>query len=120
MPFPRADEKTKALFQSVVPDDSRVQLRPMFGHTAAFVNGNMFAGFLGTDIMVRLPEAERERLQRDEGATQFAPMGRPMKEYVALPKAWHRDTEKLRQVVRRSFEWASQLPPKAPTRRRKS
>ena len=119
MPFPHADDKTKALFESVVPDDRRVQLKPMFGHIAAFVNGNMFAGFLGTDIMVRLPEAEREKLQRDEGATPFAPMGRAMKEYVSLPRAWQNDPDKLRQALRRSLEWAATLPPKAAARRRK-
>ena len=112
MPFPKADEKTKALFQSVVPDDPRVQVRPMFGHVAAFVNGNMFGGFFGSDIMARLPDAERERLIHEEGASLFAPMGRAMKDYILLPRSWHKDPDRIRKVLRRSMEWAAGLPPK--------
>ena len=113
MPFPRADEKTRALFQSVVPDDARVRVRPMFGHLAAFVNGNMFGGFFGSDIMVRLPDAERERLVKEEGASPFAPMGRAMRDYVLLPRSWHSDPDRIRRVLRQSMEWAAGLPPKS-------
>ena len=42
MPFPRPDEETKAYFESVLPDDPRVQVKPMFGNVAGFLNGNMF------------------------------------------------------------------------------
>ena len=115
MPFPHADEKTRDLFLSVLPDDGRVQVRPMFGHLAAFVNGNMFSGFFGSDIMVRLPVAELDRLITEEGASPFAPMGRAMKDYVLLPRAWHDDPEKLRQALRRSLEWAAGLPVKTAT-----
>ncbi len=112
MPFPKADEKTRQLFLSVVPDDPRVQVRTMFGHQSAFVNGNMFGGFFGSDIMVRLPDAERERFLKEEGAVPFAPMGREMRGYVTLPRSWHSDPERLRSVLRQSMEWAAGLPPK--------
>ena len=120
MPFPRRDEKTRAFFVSVLPDDPRVELKPMFGHVAAFVNGNMFAGTFGSEIMVRLPDEERAKLISEEGVALFEPMaGRPMKEYVTLPRAWHNDPEKVRKLLRRSLEWAAQLPAKAPAARRK-
>jgi len=48
---------------------------------ACFVNGYMFAGVFGHTIMLRLPEAEREKLLRN-GGEPFAPMGRTMREYV--------------------------------------
>ena len=116
MPFPKADEKTKALFQAVVPDDPRVQVRPMFGHLAAFVNGQMFAGFFGGDIMVRLPDAKRAQLINEESAAPFAPMGRAMKDYILLPRSWHSDPDRIRRVLRRSMELAAILPPKATAR----
>ncbi len=120
MPFPRQDEKTRAFFVSILPDDPRVELKPMFGHVAGFVNGNMFAGTFGSDIMVRLPEEERAKFISDEGGSLFEPMaGRPMKEYVMLPRAWHNDPDKVRKLLRRSLEWASQLPAKAPAARQK-
>ncbi len=78
------------------------------------------AGTFGSDIMVRLPDEERAKLISEEGAALFEPMaGRPMKEYVVLPRAWHNDPEKVRKLLRRSLEWAAQLPAKAPAGRRK-
>ena len=87
-PMPKADESSREFFTSIVPDDHRVTVRPMFGNLAAFVNGNMFLCLLGADVAVRLPEAEREALLREDGATPFAPMPeRPMREYTAMPGA---------------------------------
>lgn len=77
-PMPKADESSREFFTSMVPDGPSVTVRPMFGNLAAFVNGNMFLCLLGADIAVRLPEAEREGLLREDGAALFEPMpGRP-------------------------------------------
>lgn len=119
MPFPRADESARRFFLAILPDDPRVQVRPMFGHAASFVNGNMFAGFFGGDIFVRLPDGDRAELLQQEGASLFEPMaGHPMKEYVMLPTYWRQDPDKARGWVRRSFEWAARLPPRKQTGRR--
>jgi TfoX/Sxy family transcriptional regulator of competence genes len=61
----------------------------MFGGPAYFVNGNMFAGVLGEQLMVRLDADDRaELLDADPGAVPFEPMpGRPMREYVTLPES---------------------------------
>ena len=56
---PRADEATKAFFESILPDDPRVKVRPVLGSVAAFVNGDMFGGVFGNNVFVRLPEGER-------------------------------------------------------------
>ena len=89
MSFPKADEASKAFFESLVPDSPGVQSRPMFGNRAAFVN------------------------LRQKGASSFEPMpGRPMKEYVVLPEAWRRSPAKAKPWVERSLAWASKLSPK--------
>ena len=120
MPFPRADEKTRAFFQSIMSDYPGVELKPMFGHIAAFINGNMFAGTFGSDIALRLSTEARAELLREEGASVFEPMpGRPMKEYVMLPSPWLNDPEKVRRWVSRALEWAAQLPPKGRSGRRR-
>ena len=118
MKFPHADEKTKEFFLSVLPDDPRVQVKPMFGHLSAFVNGNMFAGFFGTDVIVRLPESEREKLVREDGASPFQPMGRAMKEYIGLPPSWRDEPEKVRQLFLASLEWAGRMPAKTIRKKR--
>ena len=87
--MPKADPKTAALFRTLLPMDDRVTVRPMFGHTAAFVNGNMFAGTFGPEVLARVGDPARADLLAIAGAAPFAPMqNRPMKEYVQLPSSW--------------------------------
>ena len=81
MSMPRPDEASRAFFESIVPDDPRVQVRPMFGNSAAFLNGNMFIGLFGSELFVRLSDEDRAELLQEEGASLLEPMkGRPMKE----------------------------------------
>ena len=113
MSFPKPDEASKAWFTSLVPDDPRATIRPMFGNSAAFVNGNMFLALFGRNVAVRLAEDDRQELLRQRGASVFEPMaGRPMKEYVTLPEAWRTQPKKAAAWVERSFAWASALPQK--------
>jgi TfoX/Sxy family transcriptional regulator of competence genes len=73
----------------VIPADSAVQVKPMFGNLGAFVNGNMFAGRFGSVIGVRLvDDATRPELVAVPGAGPFGPVERPMGGYVGLPADW--------------------------------
>lgn len=113
MPMPRPDDATRVYFKSILPEDSRIGVRPMFGNLAGFVNGNMFTGVFGSRVFVRLPEAERAELLAIVGAEVFAPMeGRPLKEYVALPEGWRDEPEQARAWVLRSLAWTAGLPAK--------
>jgi TfoX/Sxy family transcriptional regulator of competence genes len=115
--FPRPDPETREAFESLVSDDPRVVIRPMFGNLGAFVNGNMFAGVFGPNLFVRLPEEERAEAIA-EGATEFQPMpGRAMKEYVSLPRGWIGEPGRAGAWIDRSLAWAGQLPAKSPKRR---
>jgi len=109
--MPAADPHTTARFKAALPDDARIIIRPMFGHTAAFINGNMFAGTFGADVFVRLDERGRAELLTIAGATPFAPMkGRVMAEYVRLPRS--AEASVTSSWLARSFTWASTLPRK--------
>ena len=113
MKIPKADEKFKEFFRTVLPEDSRVLIRPMFGNISAFVNGNMFAGVFGDDLFVRLSKEKHLELLENKGAKLLEPMkGRPMKDYVVIPKAWLTKPETVRQWFALSLEWTSKLPPK--------
>ena len=111
MKVPRADEKSKEFFSSILPNDPRITVRPMFGNISGFVNGNMFTGLLGDDLFVRLPEDKRKELLNEKGAKLLEPMkGRPMKDYVVIPKVWLRQPAIVRAWVTRSLEWTIKLP----------
>jgi TfoX/Sxy family transcriptional regulator of competence genes len=113
--MPKADPDTIRRFERLVGRHADVTLRPMFGHRAAFVRGHMFAGTFGPDIVVRLDEAERQTLLAIEGARPFEPMpGRPMKDFVVLPRAWASGRTPADTWVRRALAWALTLPPKVP------
>jgi TfoX/Sxy family transcriptional regulator of competence genes len=95
--------------------------RMMFGGPAYFVNGNMFSGVHGRNILLRLDQPDRDVIAaaHDE-VGPFEPMGRPMREYVALPEGLDLPAKDLADWVGRSFAFAASLPPKEkkPSKRR--
>jgi TfoX/Sxy family transcriptional regulator of competence genes len=119
MAMPRPDEATRSYFDSILPEDGRVRVRPMFGQLAGFVNGNMFTGIFGFRVFVRLSEEGRAELLALPGAEVFTPMeGRAMKEYVVLPEGWRNEPDRARAWVLRSLAWAGGLPPKEEKKRK--
>ena len=85
----------------------------MFGGLGSFVNENMFAGALGKQMFLRLPDADRTALLREPGGGPFEPIkGRTMAEYATVPKLWMMDPDRVREWVSRSLEWVAALPPK--------
>jgi TfoX/Sxy family transcriptional regulator of competence genes len=117
--MPKPSEQDKEFFRSLVPDDERVEIKPMFGSLGAFVNGNMFLGLFGSDIGVKLDDAGIEELLAEEGAGPFGPAERPMGGYVALPQAWRSAPERAGPWVERALTYVGSLPPKQPKARKK-
>ena len=111
MHIPRPTDVDKERFKSLVPEDARVEVMPMFGNLGAFVNGNMFMGLFGTDVGVKLGDAEQGELS-DAGGGPFGPTERPMGGYITLPTAFTSATAKA--WVARSLEYVGALPPKKP------
>jgi len=112
--MPKSDPMIAALFETLLPIDERVVIRPMFGHKAAFVSGNMFTGTFGKDIFVRLDEPSRAELLAVDGAKPFEPMkGRPMTEYVQLPESLLNEPPKAKAWLERALHWTSRLPAKS-------
>lgn len=117
MEMPRPTENDKERFRSLVPDDPRVEVKPMFGNLGAFVNGNMFMGLFGADIGVKLDGPDRDSLTA-EGGGPFGPEERPMGGYVTLPAAW--SPAEAQPWVARSLDVVSALPPKAKKPKKKA
>lgn len=112
MEIPKPSAADKDYFRAIVPDDPRVEVKPMFGNFAAFVNGNMFMGLFGPTVGLRLAEADRAELGAIEGAAPFGPEDRPMKQYVAMPIAWRNDPDSTADWVARAFDHTAAMPPK--------
>ena len=102
MKIPRPDKKSIDFFKSLVPDDPRVTVRPMFGNLSAFVNGNMFFGLFGNDLFLRFSSQDQQKLLKMKGAKFLEPMkGRPMKDYVLIPETWKNEPDTVRIWVSR-------------------
>ena len=87
--------------------------RQMFGYPCGFLNGQLFCGLFASSMFVRLGEAERQELLSRQGAGVFDPMGgRPMREYVVLPRDVLDDGGALRSWLSRAAAYAAALPPK--------
>ncbi len=111
MQMPKPSDEDKEFFRSIVPDDPRVEVKPMFGNLGAFVNGNMFMGLFGADVGVKLEAADREALTA-AGGGPFGPEERPMGGYVTLPSAWRSTPSEAEPWIARSLAVVGALPPK--------
>jgi TfoX/Sxy family transcriptional regulator of competence genes len=111
--FAKPSPELSARFEAIVPHAPGVERKQMFGMPAAFVNGNMFAGLFEENMLVRLDEAGRAELEAAGGA-EFAPMGRPMKEYRTVPPALISDDAAVTAWIERALAFASAMPPKQP------
>jgi hypothetical protein len=108
MKMPRPTEADRTRFDALVPDDPRVEIKPMFANLAAFANGNMFMGLFGAAIGVKLEPAERAKVLEAGGGPW--PPDRPMREYVTLPSSFSR--ARATRVVATSLALVGALPPK--------
>ena len=87
----------------VVPEADR---KLVFGSPCCLVGGNMFFGVHATGVFVKLPPEQAAELLA-EGGAPFEPMpGRAMGGFFVLPDG------DVTDWVRRSYEYATTLPPK--------
>lgn len=110
MKVPKPTDADRERFRSLVPDLAGVEIKPMFGNLGAFVNRNMFMGLFGSDIGVKLPNADRQQLLTEPGTGPFGPEERPMSGYVALPAHW--PAAKAERWIQSAHGAAAALPPK--------
>src|ERR1700740_2321741 len=99
MQMPKGSSEAAEAFRALVPPSDAVRVKPMFGHLAAFVNGNMFAGVFGEDLFVRVAEDDRAAILAG-GGHDFEPMpGRPMRGYVVLGAGWREDRDNTERWI---------------------
>jgi TfoX/Sxy family transcriptional regulator of competence genes len=121
MKIPKPSAAATERLRALVSGDPRVQIKKMFGHAAAFVNGNLCVGTFGDDVFVRLSESDCQEAAKIRGARPFEPMpGRPMKQYLVLPPSLLSKPSLSRKWVGRSISFVVALPPKKSSARRRN
>jgi TfoX/Sxy family transcriptional regulator of competence genes len=117
MKMPRPSEESKAALARVMPDGPGITVKPMFGQMSGFVNGNMFIGIFGDELILRLPEEEIARV-KTSGGRDFEPVaGHKMGGYVVFGGAWK--SKPPRELIDRALDHARNLPAKKPTKKPK-
>jgi TfoX/Sxy family transcriptional regulator of competence genes len=88
--------------------------RKMFGFPCCFINGNMFIGTYGENLILRLGEKDRVRAAKEnEDIAPFEPIpGRKMREYIVVPERIRKDARTFDRMLKSSVEYANSLPPK--------
>ncbi len=111
--FTPAPDALVERFVGAIGEFPEAELRKMFGYPAAFVNGQMFAGLFGENMMLRLSSQDRALLSK-KGAKPFEPMpGRVMTEYVVVPDPVLKSPRQLSGWLGKSIDYARSLPPKS-------
>ncbi len=117
MKFTKSPQQLIDLFDKMSPLTAGVEPRKMFGYPALFVNGHLFSGLHGKDMILRLSELDRLKLIKI-GAKIFEPMpGHKMKEYAVVPDSILKKPVALRRWIAKSLSYARTLPPKSPKRK---
>jgi TfoX/Sxy family transcriptional regulator of competence genes len=111
MQVPKPSDADKERFRTLVPDDPRVEVKPMFGNLGAFVNGNMFAGLYGSSVGVKLGDDDRDKVLA-AGGGPYGPAERPMGGWVSLPERIVDDATQACAYLTRALEHVAGMPPK--------
>src|SRR5258706_7165325 len=110
--MPKPSDEAKAAFSKLVADEPAVTLRPMFGQLSAFVNGNMFCGIYGEELMVRLPETEIAAVKK-QGGRDFEPVaGHKMGGYVIMPGDWRAKPAPAAALIKKALAHTRAMPAK--------
>ena len=110
MRMPKPSEEAKAALARVVPDEPAVTIKPMFGQMSGFVNGNMFIGIFGEELILRLPEEEIEKVKKQGGRDFYPVAGHKMGGYVVFGGDWR--TKAPKALINRALEEARNMPAK--------
>jgi TfoX/Sxy family transcriptional regulator of competence genes len=108
----KPSEQTIAIYQGIVSRLDGIEKRKMFGCPCAFVNGNMFFGVYQDQLFLRMGDEQREQLNLTIPIKSFAPMGKVMKAYIAVPGEIINEQGKLLTLVQNALNNVQKLPPK--------
>lgn len=93
-------------------DVAFIEQRRMFGGLVILVNGNMLAGVLGDELMVRVGPAAHADALAQPGVREMDFTGRPMTGIVLVAAAAIEDDTDLAAWLARGLDFAGRLPPK--------
>lgn len=108
------DEKLADRIRDALGPQKNVDEIKMFGGLCFTLNGNMAAGVMKNDLLVRVPTDEFDKLLKEPGARTMDIMaGRTPKGFIIVGAKTISTTPALRKWVARGVAVAASMPPKA-------
>ncbi|MCC6738015.1 MAG: TfoX/Sxy family protein [Planctomycetia bacterium] len=106
------DEKLAKRIQKQVGRAKGVTSKAMFGGIAWLLGGNMFAGIVKDELMVRVGPERHAELLREPCARPMDFTGRPMKGYLFVEPGGVKSEKDLGRWLQRATEFVATLPAK--------
>lgn len=103
------DEDLAARIRRVIGKKGGLSERKMFGGLAFLLNGKMFCGVLGRDLVARLGAEQAQSALKQSHVRPMDFTGRPMKGYVYVAPEGLKTDRALRTFVRRAITFTSSL-----------
>ena len=108
------DEEVASRVRQAVAAHGGLSERKMFGGLCLMVNGNMFAGVMGDELMLRVGSQRFGELLAKPGARPMDFTGRPMNGYLYVAAAGFASDEDLSMWLEDALEFVESLPAKQP------
>jgi TfoX/Sxy family transcriptional regulator of competence genes len=93
--------------------------RKMFGGLCLMINGNMFAGIMGEELMLRVGSERFDELLAKPGARPMDFTGRPMNGYLYVAAPAFASDQDLAAWLDDALSFVETLPAKQPVKARK-
>ncbi len=110
MPKTKVESGHKAILDSLLLNMPNVAEGKMFGYSAYYANGRLFACIYGGGVGVKVPEEIAKRLVSGKHAVPFQPLGKPkMREWIQINRAKPADYRKDMEILRTSVEFVGKI-----------
>ena len=110
MPKPSLESDRKTILDSLLLSIPGVVEGKMFGYSAYYVNGKLFACIYGDGVGVKVPEEVASSLLSEKHVVPFQPLGKPkMREWIQINRTRLADYQKDISIFHASVEFVSKM-----------
>ena len=110
MPTPLSESNRKPALDALLLNIPGVTAGKMFGHSAYYVNGKLFACIYDEGVGVKVPEGLASKLLAKKHIVPFQPLGKPkMREWIQINRARPGDYRKDIGIFRASVEFVREI-----------
>jgi TfoX/Sxy family transcriptional regulator of competence genes len=107
------DETVAQRIRQAIEGRDGLSERKMFGGLCLMLHGNMFAGLIDDELMLRVGPDKADELLGRPGTRVMDFTGRPMKGYLYVDSSAFKTAQELSDWLGHALSFVEQLPPKA-------